>query len=95
MILGTAGAVTLSVAGSTLGRGALRGEFELVELACAVSVSLFLPLCQLRRGHVMVDVFTASLPRTANRRLDVLWLALFAAVWAFLCVWLFHARSTR
>lgn len=90
VILGAAAAVTYSVVSSALGGGAVRGEFEMIELACAVSVSLFLPLCQLRRGHVMVDVFTAALPRKANRGLDTLWLMLLAAVWAFLCVRLFH-----
>ena len=41
------------------------GDFELVEMACAVAVFSFLPYCQLRKGNVMVDFFThKAAPRT-------------------------------
>ncbi|SFR13134.1 TRAP transporter small permease [Poseidonocella sedimentorum] len=90
IIFGSAVVVTGSVISSTLGFGAFRGEFELVELACAACASLFLPLCQLTKGHVMVDVFTGWLPGRANRAIDALWTAVFAAVWALLCWRLFH-----
>ncbi|WP_240484762.1 TRAP transporter small permease [Pseudoponticoccus marisrubri] len=90
IIFGSAVVVTGSVIGSTLGLGGFRGEFELVELACAACASLFLPLCQLSRGHVMVDVFTNWMPRSTNRTVDALWTLLFAAVWALLCWRLFH-----
>lgn len=39
-----------------LGFGPVPGDYELVEIAAGVAVFLFLPLCQLRRGHVTVDV---------------------------------------
>lgn len=90
IIFGSALVVTYSVISSTLGFGAFRGEFELVELACAACASLFLPLCQLTKGHVMVDVFTGWLPLRANRAIDALWTAVFAAAWALLCWRLFH-----
>jgi TRAP-type C4-dicarboxylate transport system permease small subunit len=90
IIFGAAVAVTVSVIGSNLGFGGMRGEFELVELACAACASLFLPLCQLNKGHVMVDVFTSRLPDPASRALDTVWMLLFAAAWAFLCWRLWH-----
>jgi hypothetical protein len=37
--------------------GPVPGDFELVEAGTAVAVFAFLPWCQLRRGHVTVDVF--------------------------------------
>ena len=40
-----------------LGFGPVPGDYELVEIAAGVAVFLFLPLCQLRRGHVTVDIF--------------------------------------
>lgn len=41
------------------------GDFELVELGTAAAVFAFLPYCQLMRGNVAVDFFTASAaPRT-------------------------------
>lgn len=92
-IFAAALAVTGSVLSSNLGFGALRGEFELVELTCAVCASLFLPLCQFRRGHIMVDVFTTWLPGRVNRALDGLWLVIFAVVWAVLCERLLHGMA--
>jgi TRAP-type C4-dicarboxylate transport system permease small subunit len=82
--------VTFSVVRSLIGFGAVRGEFELVELACTSCASLFLPLCQLLRGHVMVDVFTNWLPIRTKQALDALWMLSFAAGWAFVCWRLFH-----
>ena len=84
VIFGAAFVVTYSVLSSTLGFGAVRGEFELVELACAASASLFLPLCQLTKGHVMVDVFTSKLPGAINTTVDAVWTLLFALGWAYL-----------
>ena len=40
-----------------LGFGPVPGDYELVEIAAGVAVFLFLPLCQLRKGHVTVDIF--------------------------------------
>lgn len=82
--------VTFSIAKSLLGFGAFRGEFELVELACATCASLFLPLCQLTKGHVMVDVFTNWLPTRFNRSVDAVWTLLFALGWVFISWRLLH-----
>lgn len=90
IIFGSALIVTYSVISSTLGFGAFRGEFELVELACAACASLFLPLCQLTKGHVMVDVFTGWLPVSTNRLIDASWTAVFGMAWALLCWRLFN-----
>jgi len=55
--------------GSVIGRyffnSPIPGDFELVEMACAVAVFSFLPYCQLKKGNVLVDFFTYnSSPRT-------------------------------
>ena len=45
--------------------GPVTGDFELVELGCAVAVFAFLPYCQIVGGNVLVDFFTAKAsPRT-------------------------------
>ncbi|SFA68923.1 TRAP-type C4-dicarboxylate transport system, small permease component [Poseidonocella pacifica] len=93
VIFGAAFVVTFSIVRSLMGFGAVRGEFELVELACATCASLFLPLCQLTKGHVMVDVFTNWLPDRVNRAMDSIWTLLFAAGWAFVCWRLLHGLS--
>ena len=90
VIFGAAVFVTVSVIKANLGMGSLRGEFELVELACAACASLFLPLCQLKKGHVMVDVFTSGLNQNTNRVVDGLWTVLFALGWAYICSRLVH-----
>ena len=40
--------------------GPVTGDFELVEIGCAVAVFAFLPYCQIVGGNVLVDFFTAK-----------------------------------
>ncbi|MDF2235243.1 TRAP transporter small permease subunit [Albimonas sp. CAU 1670] len=87
-------AVTVSVILRTVGVGGIRGDFEMVELACAACAALFLPLCQLKKGHVMVDIFTAWAPERTVRRIDGLWTLLFAAAWAALAWRLWDGMET-
>ncbi|SLN17635.1 Tripartite ATP-independent periplasmic transporters, DctQ component [Pacificibacter marinus] len=77
--------VAYSVVMRNLGFGGVRGDFELVELVCVTCASLFLPLCQLNKGHVMVDLFTLRLSQSTQKRIDGFWTLCFAAVWAVLC----------
>ena len=48
------------------GLGPIKGDFEIVEIGCAIAVFSFLPLAQLRRGHVTVDIFVSALPARAR-----------------------------
>jgi TRAP-type C4-dicarboxylate transport system permease small subunit len=55
----------LSIIGRALipfGLSPIKGDFELVEHGCAMAIFLFLPFCQLRRGHVTVDIISERLP---------------------------------
>ena len=47
-----------SIAGRTIIGSPLVGDFELVELGCAIAISSFLPLCFLKKGNVTVDFFS-------------------------------------
>jgi TRAP-type C4-dicarboxylate transport system permease small subunit len=52
---------TISIAGRGLvgldiGLGPVPGDFEIIEAGCAFAVFSFLPWCQIRRGHVTVDI---------------------------------------
>ena len=49
---------TLSVLGRTLFAKPLLGDFEITELACAMSIFMFLPLAQWHLEHTTVDIFT-------------------------------------
>ena len=43
----------------------IQGDFELVQLGCAVCVASFLPYCQWQRANIIVDFFTVrAAPRT-------------------------------
>lgn len=50
-----------------LGLRPITGDFEMVELGCAVAICAFLPWCQFTRGHVTVDVFVGLGPRSLHR----------------------------
>ena len=61
---------SMSIIGrETIGR-TITGDFELVALATGAAVGLFMPLCQLHRGNIVVDVFTSRAPRAFNDALD-------------------------
>lgn len=47
---------------SRFGLGPVPGDFELIEAGCAVAIFAFLPWCQLRQGHVTVDLLGSYLP---------------------------------
>jgi TRAP-type C4-dicarboxylate transport system permease small subunit len=82
--------VTVNVVLRWLFTSAVPGDIELVQIGTALAVFAFLPLCQSRRGNIMVDTFTTWLPPSAQRGLDALWdivYALMAAIIAWrLCV---------
>lgn len=73
----------VSILGRWLTGKPISGDFELVQLGCAVAVSCFLPHCQMRRGHVIVDFFTHGAGPRAKALMDgigALLLALCAAL---------------
>jgi TRAP-type C4-dicarboxylate transport system permease small subunit len=76
--------VTLSVLMRWLLGDGISGDFELVQIATALGAFAFLPLCQARRGNVIVDSFTARLSEPARQRLDALWDLTYAALIAII-----------
>jgi TRAP-type C4-dicarboxylate transport system permease small subunit len=81
---------------SIFGRAAfnkpLPGDYELVQLGCAIAVSAFLPFCQMRGGHVLVDFFTASSRPSVRAALDTLG-ALLLAIAAAVFTWRLSAGA--
>ena len=67
-------AITLMTCVSLIGRNTvgvtLVGDFELTGVAAGAAVALFLPWCQLRRGNIIVDFFTARASDRTNSALD-------------------------
>ena len=59
-----------SIFGRAVFSSPLLGDFELVEIACAVAIGSFLPLCYLKNGNVIVDFITAKLSKNKINFLD-------------------------
>ena len=81
-------AITLMTCGSLIGRNtvgvSIVGAFELTGVAAGAAIALFMPICQARRGNIIVDFFTAwASPRT-QARLDRLGAFMIAAIFALL-----------
>jgi TRAP-type C4-dicarboxylate transport system permease small subunit len=67
-------AITLVTCISLLGRNTIGmtivGDFELSGAAAGAAIALFLPWCQLTRGNIIVDFFTARASAQTTDRLD-------------------------
>ncbi len=77
----------------------LPGYEDFVRLAVSSAALMFFPYCQLRRGHVAVDLFVTGLPLGLQRVLERAWLALTALAALFLAYWMvlgmLETRSDR
>ena len=66
--------ITLMTCASLIGRNttgdSIVGAFELTGVAAGAAIALFMPLCQLRRGNIIVDFFTANMSAAVNDKLD-------------------------
>lgn len=75
-------AITLMTCVSLIGRNTtgwtIVGDFELSGAAAGAAIALFLPWCQLRRGNIIVDFFTAKTSKRTNAALDRMGALLFA-----------------
>ena len=66
----------------------LPGYEYFVSLTVSSAALMFVPLCQLKRGHIAIDVFTERLPVHLQRGLDRLWSAGIALLALFLAYWM-------
>jgi TRAP-type C4-dicarboxylate transport system permease small subunit len=79
-----------SVTGRNFFGSALIGDFELTGIGCGAAMACFMPLCQLRRGNIIVDFFTSGRSARFNHRLDRFGDLLMAAIFTLLawrCGW--------
>lgn len=95
LVIAVALIVVTSVVRRWLTDDVIFGTVEIVEIATALAVFTFLPLCQARRGNVVVDTFTTGLTPRTRDRVDAFWDLVYAAV-AALIAWqlLQGARDT-
>ena len=66
--------ITLMTCISLIGRNTVGwtivGAFELSGFAAGAAIALFMPWCQIRRGNIIVDFFTAKASAATQDRLD-------------------------
>jgi TRAP-type C4-dicarboxylate transport system permease small subunit len=81
-------AITLMTCVSLIGRNTtgwtIVGDFELSASAVGAAIALFLPWCQLRRGHIMVDFVTSGASPVTQERFDRFGALLLGAVMALM-----------
>ena len=78
--------ITLMTCVSVIGRNTtgwtIVGDFELSASAAGAAIALFLPWCQVRRGTIIVDFFTAKASAATQAALDRAGALLLALVMA-------------
>jgi len=62
--------VTVSVAGRYFFSAPIQGDYDIVGIIAGCAAFSFLPICQLKRSNVLVDVFTSRAPVRAKAALD-------------------------
>ncbi len=75
-----------SIVGRSLFSKPILGDYELVQMMSAVAVTMALPFCQMIRGHIIVDFFTANAPKKFNRACDIV-ASLILSVAGFVFAW--------
>ena len=80
--------ITVMTCASVVGRNCLDatlvGDFELTGVATGLAIALFMPWCQLQRGNIIVDFFTARASRRCTDLLDRMGSFALACVMALL-----------
>lgn len=64
--------------------GSMAGAFEITAVSTGAAIALFMPLCQFRQGHIIVDFFTSGLSAATNGILDRLGALTLGLVFALL-----------
>jgi len=73
-----------SIIGRSLFSAPVPGDFELVEIGCAISVFAFLPYCQMNYGNVVVDFFTHNVSARIRNRMDAVGSLVYGVIAALL-----------
>ena len=80
--------ITLMTCVSLVGRNTIgmtiTGDFELTGVAAGAAIALFMPFCQVQRGNIIVDFFSARFGDKTNAGLDRFGALLLAVVFALL-----------
>ena len=80
--------ITLMTCVSIIGRDLIGktivGDFEVSGAAAGAAIALFMPWCQVKRGNIMVDFFTAKVSESAQNVMDRIGALLLGCVMALM-----------
>ena len=80
--------ITLVTCGNLILRNttgdSMAGAFEITAMTTGAAIALFMPLSQIRQGHIIVDFFTANVSDSINDKLDKLGALVLAIVFALI-----------
>jgi TRAP-type C4-dicarboxylate transport system permease small subunit len=80
--------ITLMTCGSLIGRNtvgvSIVGAFELTGVAAGAAIAMFMPICQARRGNIIVDFFTARASERTQAGMDRLGAFVIALIFGLL-----------
>lgn len=85
VLLGMAAMSLASIAGRSLFGKPILGDYEMVQMMCAISVSMALPYAHWANGHVIVDFFTIKASPRLNLVLDSVAGVLMCAAGGVMC----------
>ncbi len=83
-LLGVTGVTLVSVIGGSVFGTPLLGDTEIVELLIGAAIACFMPYCQVRGAHIVVDFFTMKAPDRLRDALDGVMMLIVALVVALL-----------
>lgn len=98
VLAGMAVLTVISITGRSLtdiGLAPIPGDFELVEMGCAIAVFGFLPYCHLYRGHVTVDILVDVFPKGLFNLCTFLGDVIIAAISVVLCWRLWYGLQEK
>lgn len=80
--------ITLVTCGNLILRNttgdSMAGAFEITAMSTGAAIALFMPLSQIRQGHIIVDFFTTGLSDSTNAKMDQLGAFVLALVFGLL-----------
>ena len=72
IMLVVAAVTVASIIGRTTIGQSIEGDYEITEMGLGMAIFLFLPACYIRKGHVIVDLFTANCKPSTLLTLEVI-----------------------
>ncbi len=84
LLAAIAALATASILSRWLFAKPLMGDVELVQIGCTIAIALFLPWCQWKSGHIIVDFFTTRATQATRSRLDAVGAFVLASVFLLL-----------